>query len=120
MRVPVIMLSVMSLGLGSATALAQPVSESLTLEEAVALAVEADPWLAGSKHTQQALNDEATAAASLPDPRVSLMAGNFPVDSFDINQEAMTQLSVGVTQMFPRGDSLALAMLRYRGILLLS
>ncbi|UZJ44387.1 TolC family protein [Marinimicrobium sp. C6131] len=79
------------------------------MEEAVALAVEADPWLAGSKHTQQALNDEATAAASLPDPRVSLMAGNFPVDSFDINQEAMTQLSVGVTQMFPRGDSLALA-----------
>lgn len=109
MRVLVIMLSVMSLGLGSATALAQPVSESLTLEEAVALAIEADPWLAGSKHTQQALNDEATAAASLPDPRVSLMAGNFPVDSFDINQEAMTQLSVGVTQMFPRGDSLALA-----------
>jgi outer membrane protein TolC len=37
------------------------------------------------------------------------MAANFPTDSFDINQEPMTQLTVGVSQMFPRGDSLALS-----------
>jgi outer membrane protein TolC len=37
------------------------------------------------------------------------MAANFPTDSFDINQEAMTQLAVGVSQMFPRGDSLDLS-----------
>ncbi len=36
------------------------------------------------------------------------MAANFPTDSFNINQEPMTQLTVGVSQMFPRGDSLAL------------
>lgn len=37
------------------------------------------------------------------------MVANLPSDSFDFGQEAMTQLSVGVTQMFPRGDSRALA-----------
>ncbi|WP_232059136.1 TolC family protein [Kineobactrum salinum] len=88
---------------------AKTVHEGLTLNEAVDMAIAADPWLTGSRHTQAALTDEATAAGTLPDPKMSLMAANFPVDSFDINQEAMTQLSVGISQMFPRGDTLALA-----------
>ena len=100
---------VLSLSVSNVIGYAQTFPEPLKLEQAVALAVDADPWLTGSQFTQEALNDEAIAAATLPDPRMSLMAGNFPVDSFDINQEAMTQLSVGVSQMFPRGDSLALA-----------
>ncbi len=37
------------------------------------------------------------------------MAANLPVDTFDLNQEGMTQFSIGISQMFPRGDSLALA-----------
>ncbi|MED5523712.1 MAG: TolC family protein [Pseudomonadota bacterium] len=109
MRIFVTMLFVLPLGMGGVIALAQPLPETLTLEEAVTLAIDADPWLTGSQYTQQALTEEATAAATLPDPRMSLMAGNFPVDTFDLNQEAMTQLSVGISQMFPRGDSLALA-----------
>ncbi|RUO79123.1 TolC family protein [Pseudidiomarina taiwanensis] len=100
---------VLSLSVSNVIGYAQTFPEPLKLEQAVALAVDADPWLTGSQFTQEALNDEAIAAATLPDPRVSLMAGNFPVDTFDLNQEAMTQLSVGVSQMFPRGDSLALA-----------
>jgi outer membrane protein TolC len=36
------------------------------------------------------------------------LAGSFPVDTFDVNQEPMTQLGVGLSQMFPRGDSRAL------------
>ncbi len=80
----------------------------LPMGDAIAAAVAADPWLTGSELRQQALASEAVAAESLPDPKLSLMAGNFPVDTFDINQEAMTQLAVGVTQMFPRGDSRAL------------
>lgn len=99
---------VLSLSVSNVIGYAQTFPEPLKLEQAVALAVDADPWLTGSQFTQEALNDEAIAAATLPDPRVSLMAGNFPVDSFDINQEGMTQLSVGISQMFPRGDSLSL------------
>ena len=97
------------LGAGAAIVNAQTVHEGLALNEAVDMAIAADPWLTGSRHTQAALTDEATAAATLPDPRMTLMAGNFPVDSFDINQEPMTQLSVGISQMFPRGDTLVLA-----------
>lgn len=84
-------------------------SGTLALEDAVALAISTDPWLSGSRYREQALHSESVSAATLPDPRVSLMAANFPTDSFDITQEAMTQLTVGVSQMFPRGDSLDLS-----------
>lgn len=109
MKIFVTMLFILPLGIGSVIALAQPLPKTLKLDEAITLAIDTDPWLTGSQYSQQALTDEATAAATLPDPRMSLMAGNLPVDSFDLNQEAMTQLSVGISQMFPRGDSLALA-----------
>lgn len=81
----------------------------LGVEDAIRLAIERDPWLAGSRHRETALASEAVAAAQLPDPKVSLTAANLPTDSFDFGQEAMTQLSVGVSQMFPRGDTLTLA-----------
>ncbi|MFO7550443.1 MAG: TolC family protein [Haliea sp.] len=102
-------LLVFMLGNGSALVNANASDDVLMLTEAVDIAISADPWLTGSRLTQAALTNEATAAATLPDPRMTLMAGNFPVDSFDINQEPMTQLSVGISQMFPRGDTLALA-----------
>ena len=102
-------LLIVTVALGGTVAHAQAVPEGLTLHEAVAIALAADPWMSGSRHTQAALTDEAAAAATLPDPKMSLLAGNFPVDTFDINQEAMTQLAVGVSQAFPRGDTLALA-----------
>jgi len=81
----------------------------LTLDAAVQAAIDSDPWLSGSRETETALRDEAVAAGSLPDPRLNLQALNFPAWSFDINQEPMTQLAVGVSQQFPRGRSLALA-----------
>lgn len=91
------------------TASAQDIDNPLVLRAAIQQATINDPWLNGSRHRQNALNAESVSAASLPDPRVSLSANNFPVDTFDINQEAMTQLSVGISQMFPRGRTLALS-----------
>jgi len=84
---------------------AQNGGATLTMENAVSMAIGNDPWLAGSEFRQQAFADEAVASASLPDPKLSFLAGNFPVDTFDINQEPMTQVGVGLSQMFPRGDS---------------
>lgn len=81
----------------------------LTLEAAVDRAIASDPWLNGSRYRQEALSAESVSSTTLPDPKISLMAGNFPMDSFDWSQEGMTQLVVGVSQMFPRGDSLALS-----------
>jgi hypothetical protein len=67
-----------------------------------------DPWLTGNKHQQQAVEAMSHAAASLPDPKMSVGLANLPTDGFDFSQEAMTQLKVGITQMFPRGDSLTI------------
>jgi outer membrane protein TolC len=82
--------------------------DPLPLEAAVVMAVETDPWLDGSLETENALREEAVAAGSLPDPQLSLVAMNVPT-SFDIGQENMTQLAMGVSQHFPRGKSRELA-----------
>lgn len=83
--------------------------DTLSMEEAVTIAIHQDPWLQGSRYREKALINEAASAATLPDPRVSLAAANFPADTFNLDQEAMTQVAVGVSQMFPRGDTLKLA-----------
>lgn len=80
----------------------------ISLEEAVAAAQANDPWLVENSHSQDAVEAMSVAAGTMPDPRVSLGLANFPVDTFDIDQEPMTQIKVGVTQMIPRGDSLDL------------
>ena len=67
-----------------------------------------DPWLAGNKHQQQAVEALSHAAATMPDPKMSVGLANLPTDGFDFSQEGMTQLKVGITQMFPRGDTLAI------------
>ena len=84
---------------------ALPLRAALTLEQAVALAGDSDPWLHGSELRESALLAQSTAAGTLPDPVVSLGVANLPTDSWDFDQEAMTQFKVGVTQRFPRGDS---------------
>ncbi len=100
---------ILCVALGPATALSQERNEALGLQEAIDLAVRNDPWLSGSQYRESALSDQAISAGTLPDPRVSLMAANFPTDTFSIGQEPMTQVAVGISQMFPRGDTLNLS-----------
>ncbi len=99
----------MALVLSVMVSFAAMADQPLTLREASSLALSADPWLSGSIYREQALSDEAVAVATLPDPKINLAAANFPTDGFDHNQEPMTQLVVGVTQIFPRGDTRALS-----------
>ncbi|PXF62756.1 TolC family protein [Kangiella spongicola] len=79
---------------------------SYTLESTVIMAIENDPWLKKSQYKEQSLLAQAESQATLPDPKVSVKFANLPVDSFSFNQEGMTQLSLGVSQMLARGDSL--------------
>ena len=44
----------------------------------------------------------------MPDPEVWFGFANWPVESFDYDQEPMTQIQAGVRQRFPRGDSLSI------------
>lgn len=79
----------------------------LTLSEAVEKAQLNDPWLISNRHMQESIESLSIAAGTLPDPKINLGLSNIAADSFDFNQEAMTQFKVGVSQMFPRGESLA-------------
>ncbi|RLA46043.1 MAG: transporter [Gammaproteobacteria bacterium] len=87
---------------------AWPARGAMTLTEAVDIAQRNDPWLVGSEYRQQAIEAQSTAAGTLPDPVVSVGFANLPTDTFDFDQEAMTQFKVGVSQTFPRGHSRAL------------
>ena len=87
---------------------AWPAWGAMTLTEAVDIAQRNDPWLVGSEYRQQAIEAQSTAAGTLPDPVVSVGFANLPTDTFDFDQEAMTQFKVGVSQTFPRGHSRAL------------
>ncbi len=91
-----------------------PAQAALELAAAIASAQAQDPWLSGSELREQALLARGTAASSLPDPMLSLGFANLPTDTFDFDQEPMTQFKVGVSQVFPRGDSRALGEKRFR------
>ena len=80
----------------------------LPLDIAIEQAQKNDPWLVGNRYAQDALVSKSVAAGSLPDPTVTLGLLNMPTDGLDFNQEGMTQLKMGISQMFPRGDSLRL------------
>ncbi len=83
-------------------------SESLTLQEAEGLAMELDPKLSEFHLKSEALQESAIAAGTLPDPKLKFGLMNFPTDTFDREQEPMTQIQVGVVQMFPSGNTLQL------------
>ncbi|WP_162846904.1 TolC family protein [Marinicella litoralis] len=80
----------------------------LSLYDAIKLAQANDPWLTGSEYKQNKLDAMSVAAGQLPDPVVSLGVANIASDTFSFNQEPMTQLKVGVTQMMSRGKTRSL------------
>jgi outer membrane protein TolC len=80
----------------------------LSLQQAQQLALQNDPWLVGNKLQEQAIIANSVASSTFADPMVSLGFANLPTDGFRFNQEPMTQFKIGVSQQFPRGDSLAL------------
>lgn len=83
-------------------------SIKLPLSKVVDLALLADPWIKGSEFRESSLRAEAISAGELPDPVVSVNMLNLPGDGFSLSQEPMTQMKMGLSQMLPRGDSLAL------------
>lgn len=79
----------------------------LSLADAQRLAVERSRQLAGQDAAAAADRDMAVSAAQNPDPVLRVGIENLPVtgaDQFSINQDFMTQRSIGVTQEITRGD----------------
>lgn len=104
---PDLMVLALSLLPALAAGQADSMSEPLTLERAVRLAVEADdPSVARHEARARALEDSAVAEAQLPDPKVTTQIANVPVDTFSFDQADMTQVRLGLRQEFPPGRTL--------------
>ncbi len=80
----------------------------LSLEKTISIAQHNDLWLIKNRYQQKATESLSVSVGQLADPKVSLAFLNFPTDTFSFGQEPMTQLKIGVSQMFPRGDTLDL------------
>jgi len=83
-------------------------ASALNLTQAEQLAIQDDPSIESFRAASRSYVEESVADDTLPDPRLVLGAVNVPVDTFDLEQEPMTQLKVGIVQSFPRGDTLEL------------
>ncbi len=85
----------------------------LTLDETVKLVIaRQDPT--GAKHIEasNALTERAVSDSQLPDPQLRLGLANWPTESFNYEQDPMTQVQVGIQQQFPRGKTLKATRMR--------
>ena len=83
-------------------------SAGVTLQEAEALALSADPSIQAVEARREALQELAVASEQLPDPLLRMGLVSLPTDSWRLGQEPMTQVQVGLSQKFPRGHSRSL------------
>jgi outer membrane protein TolC len=85
-----------------------PAIAALDLQQAVAIALQSDPEVNRHLAREKSWQLNAVAENQLPDPKLRLGLSNVPTDSFDLEQEPMTQASIGIEQAFLRGDTLEL------------
>lgn len=81
---------------------------TLTLDGAVQQALAANPSVAAMQARAQALAELPNQQGALPDPQLSLNLSNFPVDTFSLSQEPMTQIQLGIAQSLPYSGKLGL------------
>lgn len=79
-------------------------ADTLSLNDAEQIAVKSDPAQRIYQSQQASLIAQGIAGSTLADPMIKLGMANVPTDSFEFDQDPMTQLSVGVAQQFSRGS----------------
>ncbi len=80
----------------------------LTLKEAERIALTDEPGIISRQWQAKALSEQSVADGQLMDPKLQLVVSNLPADTFDFDQENMTQFKVGILQQFPAGNTLDL------------
>jgi outer membrane protein TolC len=83
-------------------------SELLSLEKAMFLTLKENPSLAQMIARYDSMASIQSQVGSLPDPMITFGAMNFPTDTYDRDQEAMTQMQIGISQSFPFPGKLSL------------
>ena len=74
---------------------------SLSIEDAIDLALVSDPEIRSLRLHADAQDKLAEAAMQLPEPTVRTGISNVPLDSFALNREPMTQTLIGIRQTIP-------------------
>ena len=80
----------------------------LTVDLAVDVAVSDNPGLAEMQSRYEAMAEIPSQVGTLPDPVLSLGAMSLPMDTFNRDQEAMAQMQIGFSQVFPFPGKLGL------------
>lgn len=80
-------------------------AEGLSLQMAERIALSGEPGILGLDARTQSLLERSVAESELKDPKLQIGLLNLPTDSFDFDQENMTQFKVSYIQQFPSGDS---------------
>ncbi len=113
-RIPVVVILLASMATVSSTTVAMDEDQdmaaapALSLEAAEEQALRDNPGLAELRARAQAMAAIPSQVGTLPDPVVGFNALNLPTDSFDIEQENMTQMQFGISQKIPYPGKLAL------------
>ncbi|MCZ8528987.1 TolC family protein [Alteromonas sp. PRIM-21] len=89
-------------------------AQSLSLEQALELAIQHDPLLKGNELRKQGFHAEAEASTYWENPQISASVQNLPTDGFALDQEPMTQFKVGLKQQLPRGNENKYSQKKYR------
>jgi len=81
-------------------------ANALTLQEVEEITAKNDYISQSQLSRRDALEESAVADGQLPDPQLNVGLFNAPLDNFDLDREPNTQLRFGVSQSFPRGETL--------------
>ncbi|MEL0609783.1 TolC family protein [Vibrio echinoideorum] len=87
---------------------ADPQSSTQQLNTLIEIALSEDGNRKQYFAQSQAMRETGIANATLMDPKLKVGFGGLPVDSFQFDEDPMTNISVGVMQQFERGDTLNL------------
>lgn len=88
--------------------LSLPVLAKTQLNSMIEQALSSDKARVQIYSQSQAIRDNGMASSTLPDPKIKLGVGGLPTDTFDFDQDPMTNISVGLMQEFGRGNTLEL------------
>ncbi|VAW54743.1 hypothetical protein MNBD_GAMMA07-956 [hydrothermal vent metagenome] len=80
--------------------------DPLTLKQAIEQAIADDALILGISEERNAWQELSVSSQAWADPKLRFGAQGVPIDTFDLDQEAMTQVVFGYQQMFPRGNML--------------
>ncbi|WP_390903453.1 TolC family protein [Vibrio echinoideorum] len=87
---------------------ADPQSSTQQLNTLIEIALSEDGNRKQYFAQSQAMRETGIANATLMDPKLKVGFGGLPVDSFQFDEDPMTNISVGLMQQFERGDTLDL------------